>query len=245
MAKVTVYVNDEQLAKLKRAKAHKGGVSKAFQAFLDTTLSAAGLGGSGSGRYDYARKLMPLCSALDAHRERLASKVAEGGPPADGGPVATALTLLLFQELLKRDPDLRSALDKEYARFGLDELVQSELGDLNLTVPPPSEVEEDDEEGEGGPSDWAGFGLGFAHDVNEALREAGLAGGARGRRRHRDRRIEITVDAGDDPRECLTVKDFERFTQRHPDWESGQRLTPSQVESVIDLLRERAEKDAE
>ena len=43
--------------------------------------------------------------------------------------------------------------------------------------------------------------------------------------------------------EVLTVTEFERFTKRHDDWTPGAPLTPSQMESVTDFLRGRAERD--
>src|SRR3982750_485682 len=110
MAKVTVYVTDDQLARLRGSKnLGKGGMSKAFQAFLENVMA----GPPPPGRYDSARKLMPLHAAIDRQRRRLAGKVSDGGPPADGGPVAAALTILLYQELLQRAPSLGATLEKE------------------------------------------------------------------------------------------------------------------------------------
>src|SRR5436309_15746123 len=110
MAKVTVYVTDEQLARLRGAKnLGKGGMSKAFQAFLENLMSGDS---APVGRYDYARKLMPLNAAIDRHRRRLATKVSDGGPPADGGPEAAPLTVLLYHDLLNRDPSLRAPFEK-------------------------------------------------------------------------------------------------------------------------------------
>ena len=263
MAKVTVYVTDEQLAALKASRGlGKGGMSKAFQAFLENLI---GSGETPAGRYDYARKLMPIHAAIDRHRRVLARKVADGGPPADGGPVAAALTVLLYKELLLRDPAQAAAIEKEFTRFGLDELVKTELADVDfLAEPDPDDVEIDEE---AGPST---FGFNFGDElrgVTEAIRTAdAIRQNFMGRqevRRHepprpprppraprpprgprgRDRYIEIRLSSQDDPRELLTVAEFERFTTRHDDWKPGDELTPSQLESVRDFLRERVEKE--
>ena len=247
MAKVTVYVTDSQLEKLRRLRGFgRGGVSKAFQAFLE---DAAG-GGLGTGRYDYARRVMPVVAALDRHRQRLASRVAEGGPPADGGPVAAALTLLLHRELLRRRPDLAEAIDRELARFGLDELVGTETADLDLAVDPPedpaaAEATVDDEDRPGPRQGPGGFDFRFKglgeEIVAEALRHAGLFG------EQRSSRVEIRVSDDDDPREVLSVRDFEIFREHHPEWSPDadhQRLTEEQVRTIVDLLRTRAQAEA-
>jgi hypothetical protein len=239
MAKVTVYVTDDQLDRLKQARGFgKVGMSKAFQAFLETAMA----GEAPAGRYDYARKLMPLSAAIDRHRRRLARKVEVGGPPADGGPVAAALTVLLYQELLKRDPDLGAKLEKEFLRFGLDDLVASETEGVDLLVEPePDEVEV--EEGDAGPFGGAfDFHLGpefrvGADILKETLRMAGRGPGPRGGGHRRE--IRVTIDADDDPRQILTVTEYETFSRRHDDWSPGTPLTPSQMETVRDLLVER------
>ncbi len=261
MAKVTVYVTDEQLDRLKTARGvGKGGMSKAFQAFLEHALAG---GDAPSGRYDYARKLMPINAALDRHSRGLGRKVADGGPPADGGPVSAALTLLLYRELVKRDPALEAALDKEFARFGLDELVAAETEDVDLLADPPvdeSGVEIDDDDD----TTSSGFGFAFGEDlrnVTDALRTGELiresvrmARGRppraprpprppRGSSTSTSRRVEIRLSKGDDPRNLLTVSEFEQFSKRHDDWTAGSDLTPSQIESVTDLLRDRINRD--
>jgi hypothetical protein len=267
MAKVTVYVTDEQLARLRGSKnMGKGGMSKAFQAFLENVMA----GDPPTGRYDYARKLMPLNAAVDRHRRRLAGKVSDGGPPADGGPVAAALTVLLYKELLKRDPALEARFEKEFGRFGLDELIASELADVDLLAEPDPDTEVEFEE-DASPFGW-NFNFGDElRGVTEAIRTAdsirqNLSGafGARDRMRHepprpprpprpgrpprgprshRDRTIEIRVNPDDDPRELLTVAEYERFTKRHDDWTPGTSLSPSQIETVVDLLRERVDRE--
>lgn len=260
MAKVTVYVTDEQLDRLKSARGvGKGGMSKAFQAFLEHALAG---GEAPAGRYDYAKKLMPLSAAIDRHRRALGRKVADGGPPADGGPVAAALTLLVHREMLKRDPDLGARLEREFIRFGLDELVAAETADVDLLAEPD---DEDEVEEDGGDSSSAsGFGFSFGDDlrgVGDALRTADLVRESIRMARppraprpprpprpprvpgERGRRIEVRVGSGDDPREVLTVAEFERFTKRHDDWTPGSDLTPSQMETVGDLLRARAQRD--
>ena len=260
MAKVTVYVTDEQLERLKSARGvgGKGGMSKAFQAFLE---QAIGGGGGPSGRYDYARKLMPVSAAIDRQRRILARKVADGGPPADGGPVAAAITVLLYRELLKQDPALEQALEKEFLRFGLDELVAAETAGVDLLAEPEGDdVEIDDD---AGPS---AFGINLGEElrgVTEAIRTAdaireNFMGRREGRHRGgpvpprpprpprpggRSRRVEISISPSDDPREVLTVTEYERFTKRHDDWTPGTDLTPSQIESVVDLVRERINRE--
>ena len=264
MAKVTVYVTDEQLAALKASRGlGKGGMSKAFQAFLENLI---GSGETPSGRYDYARKLMPVHAAIDRHRRSLARKVADGGPPADGGPVAAALTVLLYKELLLRDPAQAAAIEKEFTRFGLDELVKTELADIDLLAEPdPDDVEIDED---AGPS---AFGFSFGDElrgVTEAIRTADAIRqnfmGRQDVRRHepprpprppraprpprgprggRDRYLEIRISDKDDPRDLLTVAEFERFSKRHDDWKPGDPLTPSQLESVKDFLRERVNRE--
>lgn len=259
MAKVTVYVTDEQLERLKLAKGvGKGGMSKAFQAFLEHAIAGRD---APAGRYDYARKLMPLNAAIDRHRRILARKVAEGGPPADGGPVDAALTVLLYQTLLERDPELGAKLKKEFGRFGLDELVASETADVDLLAEPDPGDPEIEIEDDGGPQL---FGVNLGEElrgVTEAIRTADAIRenfmGRREGRRHvgpprpprpprpgrpyssSERHIEIRVNPTDDPRELLTVAEYERFTKRHDDWIPGSELTPSQIESVTDLVRER------
>src|SRR3954465_9470963 len=263
MAKVTVYVTDEQLARLRGSKnLGKGGMSKAFQAFLENVMS----GDPPVGRYDYARKLMPLNAAVDRHRRRLAGKVSDGGPPADGGPVAAALTVLLYQELLKRDPSLGAAFEKEFGRFGLDELIAGELADVDLLAEPDPDTEVEFEE-DGGP----GWNFNFGDEppgVTEPIRTADPIRqnfmGGRERLRHEpprpprppppprprrgpggswERRIEFRMGAENDPRELLTVAEFERFTKRHDDWTAGTALTPSQIESGTGLLREGVNRE--
>jgi hypothetical protein len=261
MAKVTVYVTDEQLERLKSARGGgKGGMSKAFQAFLE---SAIGGGEPPAGRYDYARKLMPVSAAIDRHRRRLARKVADGGPPADGGPVAAALTVLLYRELLQRDPELERALEREFLRFGLDELVASESADVDLLAEPDPDDPDVEIDEEGGPPGF-GFNLGEElRGVTDAIRTAdaireNFLGRREGRHRggpptprpprptrpgHSSRRVEIRISPDDDPREVLTVTEFERFTKRHDDWAPGSDLTPSQLESVVDFVRERVNRE--
>ena len=265
MAKVTVYVTDEQLERLKSARGvgGKGGMSKAFQAFLEQVI---GGGGAPAGRYDYARKLMPVSAAIDRHRRTLGRKVADGGPPADGGPVATALTVLLYRELLKRDPALEVALEKEFLRFGLDELVASETADVDLLAEPETDDEVEIDESDRGPV--AGpFGINLGDELRgvtdairtaDAIRENFMGGRSRHRggpvppvpprpprppRPGSSRRVEIRVSPSDDPREVLTVTEFERFSKRHDDWTPGSDLTPSQLESVVDFVRERVNRE--
>ena len=258
MAKVTVYVTDEQLERLKSARGvgGKGGMSKAFQAFLEQVI---GGGGEPAGRYDYARKLMPVSGAIDRHRRILARKVADGGPPADGGPVAAALTVLVYRELLKRDPALEAALEKEFLRFGLDELVAAETEGVDLLAEPTGDDDVEIDEGVSGPV-VGPFGINLGEElrgVTDAIRTADAIRenfmGRRGGPPHRpprpprpggrSRRIEISVSPSDDPREVLTVTEYERFTKRHDDWTPGTDLSPSQIESVVDLVRERVNRD--
>lgn len=242
MAKVTVYVSDDQLARLKQVKGYgKGGISKAFQAFLEAAASGSGP----SGRFDYARKVMPVSSALERHARRVAASIQEGGLASDGGPIALALAVLIYQEAVKRQPDLGAALAKEFTRFGLDDVVGAETEGVDLTVEPePTEadIEEGDDEG------WAGFGpiaFDIGNEVRDALKNAGIGAfwdpsgrgaGGRGRARHRAR---FAVGSDDDPADLLSAADFETFKKRHTDWAAGQKLTPSQVETVRDLLFER------
>ncbi len=262
MAKVTVYVTDEQLERLKssRGSGGKGGMSKAFQAFLE---NAIGGGEPAAGRYDYARKLMPVSASIDRHRRRLARKVADGGPPADGGPVAAALTVLLYKKLLERDPDLAGALEKEFLRFGLDELVDAETEDIDLLAEPDADESDVEIDEASGPS---AFGINLGDElrgVTDAIRQAdAIRETFLGRResRHRggpplpprpprpprpgrSRRVEIQVGPSDDPRELLTVTEYERFTTRHDDWIVGADLSPSQIESVVDFVRERVTRE--
>ncbi len=264
MAKVTVYVTDEQLDRLKTARGvGKGGMSKAFQAFLEHALAG---NEPPAGRYDYARKLMPVSAAIDRHRRLLARKVADGGPPADGGPVSAALTLLLYRELLKRDPGLEAALEKEFIRFGLDELVGSETADVDLLAEPDPDdpnIEIDDDE----PAP-TGFGFAFGDElksvsdalrtgeiIRESLRMARTPRPPRPPRpprapraprppgSSRERRIEIRLSPDDDPRQVLTGAEFDRFARLHDDWSVGANLSPSQLETVRDLLHDRVERD--
>ena len=257
MAKVTVYLADDQLDKLKAVKGFgRGGISKMFQAFVD---SAVGDSPEPTGRYDYARKLMPLHAAIERQRRRLARKVQTGGPPADGGPVAAALTVLLYRRLLESDPTLAAALDKEFARFGLDELVTSETDGLDWLAEP----QDDDEEAAGDDiqlTNIAGLGnlgIRIGDEVREAMRQVNalkvnlrdLQGRdvyVRDRTRPRARRaLVVEVTADDDPRDLLNVRDFTVFQGRHPDWDAGGRLTPSQIETVRELLIKRAGGDPE
>jgi hypothetical protein len=79
----------------------------------------------------------------------------------------------------------------------------------------------------------------------EAIRvRAGGPGGGGHRDRGRSRQVRITIDADDDPRQVLTVTEFETFSRRHDDWSPGTPLSPSQVETVRDLLFERANRPA-
>ena len=256
MAKVTVYVTDDQLERLKAAKGFsKGGVSKMFQAFIDSATA----GNDTGARYDYARSLMPTLDAVDRHRRRLARKVQAGGPPADGGPVAAAVTILLYQRLLASDPALAATLEKEFARFGLDELVAKETEGVDLLA----EAEFDDEIDDGGDGfDFGGLaglaGLGrFGEDFRDALNTVRIGlrdfpleaqvgprrGGRRGPHRGGRRHLVVEVSPDDDPRDVLSVRDFTVFQARHNDWAPGERLTPSQMESVRELLIRRAGGD--
>jgi hypothetical protein len=252
MAKVTVYVTDDQLERLRAARGgSRGGLSKAFQAFLENVTST---GEAPPGRYDYARKLMPINAAIERHRRRLARKVQDGGPPADGGPVANALTLLLYRELLKRQPDLEAQLEKEFVRFGLDELVATETEGVDLLAEPEADDTDLDVDESDGP---LGFGFNFGDElrigadlfregIKIAKREA-KRGGASAVFTHgpqgRSRRVEVRVAADDDPTRLLTVRDFETFKKRHSDWSDGSPLTPSQIETVRDLLRAQVEAE--
>jgi hypothetical protein len=262
MPKVTVYVSDDQLDQLKAVRGFgRGGVSKLFQAFLESATSPAG--GAPAGRYDYARKLMPLHAAVERHRRRLARKVQAGGPPADGGPVSAALAILLYKRLVAEDPARADAFEKEFARFGLDELVTSETEGVDLLAEPEEteEVDEDDDVpdfltplaglrlGEGWQEALKGvqalkFGLRDlkheerARDLRREVRldERRATGRGRGG-------VRIVVSSGDDPRDVLTANDFETFTSRHGEWKPGSELTPSQLETVRELLVVRAGGD--
>src|SRR5213083_1522268 len=60
MAKVTVYVTDEQLARLRGSKnLGKGGMSKAFQAFLENVMSGDPPGGRRPGGSGADRAAVP------------------------------------------------------------------------------------------------------------------------------------------------------------------------------------------
>lgn len=261
MPKVTVYVSDDQLDQLKAVRGFgRGGVSKLFQAFLESATS----GSTPAGRYDYARKLMPLHAAVERHRRRLARKVQAGGPPADGGPVSAALAILLYKRLVDADPSRAEAFEKEFARFGLDELVTTETEGVDLLAEPEESEEVDDDDNELGDflSPFAGIRLG--ETVQDALKGMhALKVGFRDERdrdRQRERelrrtavraarratgggRIRVVVSSDDDPRDVLTATDFGTFTSRHDDWKAGQPLTPSQMETVRELLIVRAGGD--
>ena len=272
MAKVTVYVTDDQLDKLKAVKGvGRGGVSKLFQAFLDSATTE----GEPTGRYDYARKLMPTHAAIERHRRRLARSVQTGGPPADGGPVSVALTILLYRRLLASDPDLAATFEKEFARFGLDELVDSETEGVDLLAEPDEDEFEADAEADfGGFASFGQLGLRIGDEVREAVRQVqilkdglrdivdvgevpeqmigrrsgprhrqGRERGERGERGRGRRRLVVEVSADDDPRDVLSVNDFATFMARHADWDAGARLTPSQMETVRELLIRRAGGD--
>jgi hypothetical protein len=264
MAKVTVYLSDDQLERLKQVKGFgRGGISKMFQAFVDSTV---GDSPEPTGRYDYARKLMPTHAAIERHRRRLARKVQTGGPPADGGPVAAALTVLLYRRLLEQDPTLAATFEKEFARFGLDELVATETDGVDLLAEPSEEeeAEEAEEVDFGGFAGLGTFGLRIGDEVREAMRQVnalkhGLRdlqgndiflgvgrerGGDTGRPRAR-RGLVVKVSADDDPRDVLSVRDFTVFQGRHNDWVPGGKLTPSQIETVRELLIKRAGGDPE
>ncbi|HVM10716.1 MAG TPA: hypothetical protein VM345_19805 [Acidimicrobiales bacterium] len=271
MAKVTVYVTDDQLEKLKSVKGvGRGGISKMFQAFVE---SAVGGGAAPAGRYDYARKLMPLHAAIERHRRRLARNVQTGGPPADGGPVAAALTVLLYRRLLENDPSLEAAFEKEFARFGLDELVASETDGVDLLAEPDEddEIDVDDDFDSSSFANLGTLGIRIGDEVREAMRQVHaikatmrdlgvdeVPWGGRGPRPPRAprpprpprgprgdvrRRLVVEVDADDDPRDVLSVTDFATFRSRHPEWVDDARLTPSQMETVRELLIRRAGGD--
>jgi hypothetical protein len=228
-------------------------MSKAFQAFLETVTS----GGEPAGRYDYARKLMPVSSAIERHRRQLARRVQEGGPPADGGPVAAALTVLLYRELLRRQPDLEAKLEKEFGRFGLDELVATETEGVDLLAEPDPddsdvEIDEDDSPLGGlfnfGDEIRVGADL-LKESIKMAKREARRAGagGAHGIVMHgprgRSTQVNISVAPDDDPMRLLNARDFEVFRKRHDDWSEGSQLTPTQIETVRDLLKAQVKSD--
>lgn len=257
MPKVTVYVSDDQLDQLKALKGFgRGGVSKLFQAFLESATT----GPEPAGRYDYARKLMPLHAAVERHRRRLARKVQAGGPPADGGPVAAALAILLYKRLLAEDPARAEAFEREFSRFGLDELVATETEGVDLLAEPEVDEEVDDDD-----SDVADFfgqfaGLRFGDTVQDALkgvqalklglrdfkheeRDAERELRRRVRRAARGGGLRVVVSPGDDPRDVLTATDFDTFRSRHDDWKAGGKLTPSQLETVRELLIVRAGGD--
>lgn len=259
MAKVTVYVNDDQLEKLKQVKRYRrGGVSRAFQHFIEEMSP-----GGASSTYEYARKVMPVSAAVDRLRRQVAKAVAAGGPPADGGPVAAALTVLVYQEVLRRHPEAAEAVEKEFARFGLDEIVRLETEAIeDLLAPPleePEAPEDDDEDDDDSPAARIAMSLGAEfREVANALREAGVitgrpprpprppraprpprppAAAPRGGRR----RTEIEVGSDDDPREVLPVADFDTFKERHADWSADRDLTPEEMETITELLLARYE----
>jgi hypothetical protein len=261
MPKVTVYVSDDQLDQLKAVRGFgRGGVSKLFQAFLESATS----GQTPAGRYDYARKLMPLHAAVERHRRGLARKVQAGGPPADGGPVAAALAILLYKRLVDEDPTRAQAFEKEFARFGLDELVAAETEGVDLLAEPEEDEEVADEDAIELPDFFAPLaGLRLGESVQDALRgvhawkvrdarrdEREAVGEARETVREARRagraargRVRVVISSDDDPRDVLTATDFETFTSRHGDWEAGAPLTPSQMETVRELLIVRAGGD--
>lgn len=272
MAKVTVYVNDEQLDKLKRVKRYRrGGVSRAFQHFIEEMSP-----GGSSSSYEYARKVMPVSAAVDRLSKQVAKAVAAGGPPADGGPVAAALKILVYQEILRRHPDAAEKIEKEFARFGLDEIVRLETEEIEDLLAPPPEEPEVDEDDDGDDDDDTPaakiatmLGAEF-REVANALREAGVItgplgapraprpprpprpprapggfgpGGASGGRRRV--RLDIQIGSDDDPREVLTAADFDTFKERHGDWTPGRPLTPEETETISELLRTRYDDRAE
>lgn len=262
MAKVTVYVSDDQLEKLKRVKRYRrGGVSRAFQSFIEEMTPG------GSGTYDYARKVMPTSAAIDRLSSQVAKAVAAGGPPANGGPVAAALTVLVYQEILRRHPETAAALDKEFARFGLDEIVRLETEGIEdlLAVPEPEPEPDDGEEDLDDDSPAARIAVALGHelrDVTNALRDAGVLGGRGGLfptpptpptaprpprppGAARTRRVTIEVGSGDDPRSVLSALDFDTFKERHANWAPGRDLTPEEMETISELLRNRYATDEE
>jgi hypothetical protein len=261
MPKVTVYVSDDQLDQLKAVRGFgRGGVSKLFQAFLDTATS----GQEPTGRYDYVRKVMPLHAAIERHRRRLARKVQAGGPPADGGPVSAALAILLYKRLVESAPDRAAEFDKELARFGLDELVASETDGVDLLAE-PAEDEEVEEDDEGlsifGPDFLSRFAdVRIGESVQDALKqvqaikvglrdlkhdERAIRRVARRADRSGRTRLRVVVSSDDDPRDVLTATDFDTFKARHDDWKVEAKLTPSQMETVRELLVRRAGGDPE
>ncbi|MGI8794333.1 MAG: hypothetical protein ACR2H3_14355 [Acidimicrobiales bacterium] len=257
MAKVTVYVNDEQLHKLKRVKKFgRGGVSRAFQHFIEE------MSPGGSGSYDYARNIMPVSAAIERWSRKVASSVAAGGPAADGGPVAAALTVLVHQEILRRNPEVADKLAQEFSKFGLDEMVRQETEGIEdlLAEPAPTDdsgdPDDDDDDDEDFPTARIASALGQElRDVTNALREAGVLAGKGGAwagkaprapRAPRapappgySRGLVIELDSDDDPREVLTARDFDTFKERHQDWAEGRDLTPEELETITELLKTR------
>lgn len=154
MAKVTVYVKDEQLKTLKE---EMGGASKAFQAFIDEV-------GSGDRplivdsrtvrrqrrrrrhRDDFAARIMPTTSAIERLVSRVADEMGDDGPRADSGPVSVALAVLAYQAVVSQHPEAEERLAKEFQRFGLDELVASAAASFDIEAA-------DGENGEDGEDD--------------------------------------------------------------------------------------------
>ena len=119
MAKVTVYVPDEQLAALRQLV--PAGPSKAFQAFIGHLQQ----GEPPLVEHRYADRLLPLAADVERLRRQAAVCLErDGGPAASDGPIRAALTILAHEWLLRDDPAREAGLRAEFGRFGLQEIVE-------------------------------------------------------------------------------------------------------------------------
>lgn len=230
MAKVTVYVKDEQLKTLKE---EMGGASKAFQAFIDEcstgerpieVIDARGVRRTRRRRRlhrdDFASRIMPTASALERLVGEVADEIGDDGPRAASGPVSFALSVLTYKAVTARHPEVDELLAKEFTRFGLDELVEAAADGFDLEA---RSADGDDTD----------------RTVEVRSFRVRKGGG------DATRQVQIVVGSGDDPGELLDEADLASFQAAHPTWTSGSSLGGDELKTLSELLRRRFAEPSE
>ncbi|MDQ1401927.1 MAG: hypothetical protein QOG03_243 [Actinomycetota bacterium] len=249
MAKVTVYVKDEQLKTLKE---EMGGASKAFQAFIDEVGGGDRpieiVDGRGMRRPrrrrrvrgdEFAARIMPTTSALDRLAAEVGDDLGDDGPRAESGPVSFALSVLTYKAVTARHPQLEEVLRKEFTRFSLDELVEAAADGFD----PEARREDEEDEGKVEVRTFRirGGDLEAVESDDDDLRPRGGRRRGRGGARH----VQIVVGSEDDPAELLDEGDLARFKAVHEGWSQGSTLGPDELKTLSDLLRRRFAEPSE
>lgn len=128
MAKKTVYIPDELLKELDGLPAEeKANLSRRFQEFIQQKVAEL-RGENKESSHEYARRLLPETTTLEAFRDWLAKLIEqEGGPSSAEGPIALALAVLVYEAISKEFPAFEEAVRKEWHQLDLEGMVRERL----------------------------------------------------------------------------------------------------------------------